>query len=192
MKAPLPSKWKPCKSAEDEVYYFNFSTGESTWEHPCDQYYKTLFQQEKKKLQSAKKNSDSSKKKVEPAQKKDVPLKLDSALRKRAPAASILKLKPVLAPAITRSQKELPVNRTTSNSKSKHLRNNKELGTKLDVVPTPAKQSKDQNSSQEISDVVPKNLHKSALHLDSEVRKGFTSAMFSSSPSLPYSASSSH
>lgn len=176
MKAPLPSKWKPCKSAEDEVYYFNFSTGESAWEHPCDQYYKALFQQEKKKLQRAKKSSDTSKKKVEPDQKKEVPLKLDNALQKRAPAASLLKLKPVLAPATPRSQKEVPVNKTTY--KPKHLNNKKELGTKLDVFPLP-KQTKDHHSSQEISDVVQNDLQKSALHLDSEVRQCFTTTMFS-------------
>lgn len=53
LKSPLPSQWKPCRSAGDEkddVYYFNFETGESSWEHPCDEFYKKLFQDEKKKL----------------------------------------------------------------------------------------------------------------------------------------------
>lgn len=36
LKAPLPDPWKPCKAGEDEIYYFNFETGESVWEHPCD------------------------------------------------------------------------------------------------------------------------------------------------------------
>lgn len=37
LKAPLPDKWKPCKTGDtEEVYYFNFETGESTWDHPCD------------------------------------------------------------------------------------------------------------------------------------------------------------
>jgi len=49
LKAPLPSEWKPCKSDEDDIYYFNFDTGESRWEHPCDEYYKKLYQTEKKK-----------------------------------------------------------------------------------------------------------------------------------------------
>ncbi len=38
LKAPLPVNWKPCKTADtEEVYYFNFVTGESMWDHPCDQ-----------------------------------------------------------------------------------------------------------------------------------------------------------
>lgn len=38
LKAPLPDNWKPCKTADtDEIYYFNFASGESTWDHPCDQ-----------------------------------------------------------------------------------------------------------------------------------------------------------
>jgi hypothetical protein len=38
LKAPLPDNWKPCKTADtEEIYYFNFATGESTWDHPCDQ-----------------------------------------------------------------------------------------------------------------------------------------------------------
>lgn len=51
LKAPLPSAWKPCKTDTDEVYYFNFDTGESVWEHPCDEYYKQLFINEKQKKQ---------------------------------------------------------------------------------------------------------------------------------------------
>ncbi len=30
LKAPLPENWKPCKTVDtDEIYYFNFATGES-------------------------------------------------------------------------------------------------------------------------------------------------------------------
>jgi centrosomal protein CEP164 len=39
LKAPLPEHWKPCRSEDDEIYYFNFQSGESVWEHPCDDYY---------------------------------------------------------------------------------------------------------------------------------------------------------
>ena len=28
LKAPLPPDWKPCKSPEGEIYYFNFQNGE--------------------------------------------------------------------------------------------------------------------------------------------------------------------
>ena len=37
LKAPLPERWKPCKTLDTkEIYYFNFANGESTWDHPCD------------------------------------------------------------------------------------------------------------------------------------------------------------
>jgi len=49
LKAPLPAPWKPCENSKQEVYYFNFETRESTWEHPCDQYYRQMFQEEKMK-----------------------------------------------------------------------------------------------------------------------------------------------
>lgn len=28
------------KTPQGDVYYFNFSTGESIWDHPCDERYK--------------------------------------------------------------------------------------------------------------------------------------------------------
>ena len=50
LMAPLPKNWKPCKTKDTEdIYYFNFSTGDSTWDHPCDGYYKRLYEEEKKK-----------------------------------------------------------------------------------------------------------------------------------------------
>ena len=42
LKAPLPEHWKPCKTSDGEVYYFNFSTGESVWDHPCDEHYRKV------------------------------------------------------------------------------------------------------------------------------------------------------
>ena len=47
LKAPLPSPWKPCKTAEGEIFYFNFSTGESVWDHPCDESYRKKYQEAK-------------------------------------------------------------------------------------------------------------------------------------------------
>lgn len=34
---------------DGNIYYFNFATGESTWEHPCDEFYRKLLQQEREK-----------------------------------------------------------------------------------------------------------------------------------------------
>ena len=44
---PLPKGWKPVKDPNDELYYFNFETGESIWDHPCDEDYKKLVIQER-------------------------------------------------------------------------------------------------------------------------------------------------
>eukprot|EP00931_Biecheleriopsis_adriatica_P108476 TRINITY_DN827_c0_g1_i1.p1 TRINITY_DN827_c0_g1~~TRINITY_DN827_c0_g1_i1.p1 ORF type:complete len:1806 (-),score=585.02 TRINITY_DN827_c0_g1_i1:63-5480(-) len=50
LKAPLPKPWKPCSTGEDgEVFYFNFDTQESVWDHPCDEYHRRLYQKERAK-----------------------------------------------------------------------------------------------------------------------------------------------
>ena len=54
LKAPLPPDWKPCKSPDGEIYYFNFDTGESQWDHPCDDHFKAKYKEEKKKLEQQK------------------------------------------------------------------------------------------------------------------------------------------
>ena len=56
LKAPLPEPWKPCQTKSGDIYFFNFDTGESVWEHPCDTYYKDLFTdtKNKKKVQTKK------------------------------------------------------------------------------------------------------------------------------------------
>lgn len=46
LKAPLPENWKACKSEKGELYYFNFKTGQSIWDHPSDEYYRELFKNE--------------------------------------------------------------------------------------------------------------------------------------------------
>ena len=52
LKAPLPEHWKPCKTpGTGDIYYFNFQTGDSVWEHPCDEYYKSLYAKEKANLE---------------------------------------------------------------------------------------------------------------------------------------------
>ena len=54
LMAPLPKNWKPCKTRDsEEIYYFNFVTGASSWDHPCDEYYKSLYEEEKKKKEVA-------------------------------------------------------------------------------------------------------------------------------------------
>ena len=59
LKASLPKDWKPCKTGDGEVYYFNFETGESVWDHPCDEYYRKLYEDEKYKRKLAKADGES-------------------------------------------------------------------------------------------------------------------------------------
>lgn len=47
IKAPLPPSWKPCKTTDGDIYYFNFDTAESVWEHPCDKFFREKFEQAK-------------------------------------------------------------------------------------------------------------------------------------------------
>ena len=49
LKAPLPNPWKPCQTGEGEIFYFNFESGESVWDHPCDEHYRKVFEEEKRK-----------------------------------------------------------------------------------------------------------------------------------------------
>ncbi|KAG6579994.1 WW domain [Phytophthora cinnamomi] len=66
LKAPLPENWKPCKTTDtEEIYYFNFATGQSTWDHPCDEFYRNLYEEHKKKRQTNDvQETDEKKKKV--------------------------------------------------------------------------------------------------------------------------------
>ncbi|EDQ92748.1 uncharacterized protein MONBRDRAFT_13726 [Monosiga brevicollis MX1] len=44
LKAPLPENWKPCEdTASKEIYYFNFKTGESLWDHPMDGHFIEVY-----------------------------------------------------------------------------------------------------------------------------------------------------
>ena len=42
------------EDAAGNIYYFNFATGASTWEHPCDEFYRKQLQQEREKKQRGK------------------------------------------------------------------------------------------------------------------------------------------
>ncbi|XP_063348992.1 centrosomal protein of 164 kDa-like isoform X2 [Pelmatolapia mariae] len=77
--APLPPEWKPCQDVTGDIYYFNFSTGQSTWDHPCDEHYRRLVAQERERAQltataggaGAKKDKKEKKKNKEKKEKKE-------------------------------------------------------------------------------------------------------------------------
>eukprot|EP00818_Percolomonas_sp_WS_P000800 CAMPEP_0117438552 /NCGR_PEP_ID=MMETSP0759-20121206/2111_1 /TAXON_ID=63605 /ORGANISM="Percolomonas cosmopolitus, Strain WS" /LENGTH=909 /DNA_ID=CAMNT_0005230245 /DNA_START=71 /DNA_END=2796 /DNA_ORIENTATION=+ len=63
LRAELPEGWKPCRTEEGDVYYFDFNSGESMWDHPQDTYYKELARKEKvKKIQRLEKQKREQKK----------------------------------------------------------------------------------------------------------------------------------
>jgi len=48
--APILPPWKAChEDGNEEVFYFNFETSESVWDHPCDDKYRTLAEDERRK-----------------------------------------------------------------------------------------------------------------------------------------------
>ncbi|GLD98569.1 hypothetical protein PINS_up007267 [Pythium insidiosum] len=105
LKAPLPENWKPCKTTDtEEIYYFNFATGQSTWDHPCDEFYRNLYDEHKKKrLQSKKSQDDDEKKKKE---KEDVAELLGKKPGKKK-KGSLSKAEPLGPPTLNKAPNPL-------------------------------------------------------------------------------------
>eukprot|EP00928_Gymnodinium_smaydae_P034480 TRINITY_DN24418_c0_g2_i1.p1 TRINITY_DN24418_c0_g2~~TRINITY_DN24418_c0_g2_i1.p1 ORF type:complete len:351 (+),score=55.82 TRINITY_DN24418_c0_g2_i1:44-1054(+) len=51
LKATLPPPWRPCQTRDNDIFYHNFETGESVWDHPCDEYYRKIYFREKRRMQ---------------------------------------------------------------------------------------------------------------------------------------------
>nr|XP_018666680.1 centrosomal protein of 164 kDa-like [Ciona intestinalis] len=77
INAPLPPHWKPCQDTNGDIYYFNFESGDSIWDHPCDEFYRAMVIEERQKrvlkqsVQSAAKPTAKKKDKVGKKKKKD-------------------------------------------------------------------------------------------------------------------------
>ena len=37
------------QDATGDIYYFNFHTGDSVWDHPCDEYYRSMVTEERRR-----------------------------------------------------------------------------------------------------------------------------------------------
>mmetsp|Transcript_83287 Transcript_83287/g.147154 ORF Transcript_83287/g.147154 Transcript_83287/m.147154 type:complete len:313 (-) Transcript_83287:146-1084(-) len=46
---PCPHPWKACTQNGEDVFYFNFETGESLWDHPCDEKFRTMVEEQRLK-----------------------------------------------------------------------------------------------------------------------------------------------
>eukprot|EP00929_Paragymnodinium_shiwhaense_P000605 TRINITY_DN100859_c0_g1_i1.p1 TRINITY_DN100859_c0_g1~~TRINITY_DN100859_c0_g1_i1.p1 ORF type:complete len:572 (-),score=167.50 TRINITY_DN100859_c0_g1_i1:98-1759(-) len=47
--APVPHPWKACTENEEDVFYFNFETSESIWDHPSDDKFKRMVEEHRQK-----------------------------------------------------------------------------------------------------------------------------------------------
>lgn len=91
LRTPLPANWRACQTGDEEVYYFNFDTGESLWDHPMDNTFKEKVIAERAKLKNKGSSSagTSSKAKKEPETAKQTPVKQQESVTK-ALTASLL------------------------------------------------------------------------------------------------------
>lgn len=57
--AKLQPPWKAINQDGVGLYYFNFETGQSMWEHPNDEYYRHKVKQERERKKSGRKPKSS-------------------------------------------------------------------------------------------------------------------------------------
>ncbi|XP_064588039.1 centrosomal protein of 164 kDa isoform X4 [Zonotrichia leucophrys gambelii] len=134
---PLPPEWKACQAiAGGDVYFFNFESGLSTWEHPCDEHYKQLVIREREKLlargslKKEKKEKKEKKDKKEKKEKKKKDKKEKQLLKELPPPGS--QLAPIQPPLGSLS----PLRGLTPPS-SVALRGSLDLGNVLDSSLSP-------------------------------------------------------
>jgi len=53
LRTPLAKPWRACESGRGELFYFNPESGESRWDHPCDEELQRLYAAEKAKKQAS-------------------------------------------------------------------------------------------------------------------------------------------
>ncbi|XP_072310905.1 uncharacterized protein [Eucyclogobius newberryi] len=90
--APLPSGWKPCQDVTGDIYYFNFSTGDSSWEHPGDESYRNLVLQERERSKQTSSSIGAGAKKVKKKKEKKVKVK------KKKEDSLVSGLRPITSP----------------------------------------------------------------------------------------------
>ena len=49
LMAPVPPPWKACQSKDGEIYYYNYDTQQSSWDHPSDDVFRSKFIDAKEK-----------------------------------------------------------------------------------------------------------------------------------------------
>ena len=97
INAPLPSHWKPCQDTTGDIYYFNFETGDSIWDHPCDQFYQTMVAEERQKKQLKALSSGNA---ASTSKKKDKDSKSSKKKKKQKGVESVGSLGPLNPPKL--------------------------------------------------------------------------------------------
>lgn len=47
LTAPLPEEWQVFQYRQEHIFYFNTRTGESSWDHPADEFYRSLVREQR-------------------------------------------------------------------------------------------------------------------------------------------------
>lgn len=96
LKAPLPENYKPYRRRTGEIVYIDLRTNEFQEEHPCDEYYRNLYQEMKRKKAQRrteskfKKNFPLGNKSSSPAKTEALPSFQTSSAQKKVPEKNIL------------------------------------------------------------------------------------------------------
>jgi len=108
LKTPLPKPWKPCESGDGEIFYFNPDSGDSTWDHPCDEQLRKLYRQERAKKsgtplvdsegESSDNKSKKDKKEKKVQRKRNVPPKPPTFVANKSSSSSAPPPPPPMAP----------------------------------------------------------------------------------------------
>lgn len=137
IKEPLPPEWKPIQDVSGDIYYFNFENGQSMWDHPCDEYYRGLYLQEKKKKEKEKQSRDHS-------VSQSISEGRESRSKNRSKSESTAKLPKIvpggkLAPISAKSSR-VSENDISDNSKSVNVKDATDniLSEKTPMIPSPS------------------------------------------------------
>ncbi|XP_023226032.1 interaptin-like isoform X2 [Centruroides sculpturatus] len=60
LETPLPKPWCPVEDEKGRIYYYNYETDNSSWEHPADSYFREIVKQERERQASNKQFTNTS------------------------------------------------------------------------------------------------------------------------------------
>ena len=139
IKEPLPPEWKPIQDVSGDIYYFNFENGQSMWDHPCDEYYRGLYLQEKKKKKEQLARDRSKSNSISESNKES---RSKNRSKSESKSAKLPKLAPIgkLAPITSAKSSKISENELSEGSKSFNVRDSSEIlaSEKTPMIPSPS------------------------------------------------------